>query len=157
MTAGRVFAIRLKRLRRTGHTARLVSVSIGDSAQASPARRVGALTDIALRARLSHWNLHSANEVAAVRKALAGERGEATLYEGWPALSSCWHFWHDFVGSRITRLEWSCEGCRTPAERQVGASAGETVPLPCKCGTLGRMTVGVEIPLAPKSLVRRTV
>lgn len=142
MTAGPVFAIRLRRLRRAGDAARLVAVSIADSGRNGVARRIGALTDVALRARISHWNLHSANQVAALRKALDGERGEATLHEGWPALADCWHFWRDFVGSKITRLEWSCAGCRNPAERQVGAIRGETVPLACKCGTVGRMTVG---------------
>jgi len=142
MTSASVFAIRLRRLRRAGDAARLISVSIADSGGKGVARRIGSLTDIALRARISHWNLHSANEVAALRKALDGEAGEATLYEGWPALANCWHFWRDFVGSQITRLEWSCDGCQSPAERQVGASVGETVPLACKCGTVGRMTVG---------------
>lgn len=142
MTAGPVFAIRLRRLRRLNDTARLISVSIADSGGKEVARRIGALTDIALRARLSHWNLHSANEVAALRKALDGKGGEATLYEGWPSLANCWQFWRDFVGSQIKRLEWSCEGCQSPAERQVGANRGETVPLACKCGTVGRVTVG---------------
>ena len=142
MKAGPVFAIRLRRLRRADDTARLISVSIADSGGKGVARRIGALTDIALRARLSHWNLHSANEVAALRKALDGEPGEVTLYEGWPAVGNCRHFWRDFVGSPITRLEWSCDGCQSPAGRQVGASRGETVPLKCKCGTVGRMTIG---------------
>lgn len=142
MTGGPVFAIRLRRLRRADDTARLVSVSITDPGGKGVARRIGALTDIALRARISHWNLHSANEVAALRKALEGERGEATLFEGWPGLADCWSFWRDFIGSQITRIEWSCDGCQNPAERQVGASRGETVPLACRCGTVGRVTVG---------------
>ena len=142
MNANPVFAIRLRRLRPAADAARLISVSIADSGGKGVARRVGSLTDIALRARLSHWNLHSANEVAALRKALDGEPGESTLYEGWPAFKSCWHFWRDFVGSQVTRLEWNCEGCQSPAERQVGASRGETVPLACKCGTVGRRTLG---------------
>ena len=145
MTASPVFAIRLRRLRRADDTARLIAVSIADSGGNGVARRIGALTDVALRARPSHWNLHSANELAALRKALDGERGEATLYEGWPALANCWHFWRDFVGSQIARLELSCDGCHSPAERQVGATPGETVPLPCKCGTVGRQTVGSRV------------
>ena len=140
MTAAPVFAIRLRRLRRADDAVRLISVSIAEGK--GVARRVGALTDVALRARLSHWNLHSANELAALRKALDSPPGEATLYEGWPALASCWVFWRDFVGSKMTRLEWSCDGCQSPAERQVGASRGETVPLLCKCGTVGLKTIG---------------
>jgi len=146
MKASPIFAIRLRRLRRADDTVRLLSVSIAASGGKGVARRVGALTDVALRARLSHWNLHSANEVAALRKALDGERGEATLYEGWPALANCWQFWHDFVGSQITRLEWSCEVCQSPASRDVGASRGETVTIACKCGAVGRVTVGSAAP-----------
>jgi hypothetical protein len=142
VTAGPVFAIRFRRLRRGDDAARLVSVTIADSGGKGVARRIGALTDIALRARLAHWNLHSANDLSAVRKTLDGDRGEATLYESWPALASCWHFWRDFVGSQITRLEWSCDGCQSPAGREVGAIRGETVPLACKCGTVGRVVIG---------------
>ncbi len=156
MTASPTFAIRLRRLRRASDTARLVSVSIADAGGKGVARRVGALTDVALRARLSHWSLHSANEVAALRKALDGDKGEATLYEGWPTLANCWHFWRDFVGSQITRIEWSCEGCQNPAARDVGAGHGETVPLACRCGAVGRLIVGSPAsPAGPRLSVYR--
>jgi len=137
-----VFAIRLRRMSGPADAARLISIYITEPGESGVARRMGALTDIALRGRLAHWNAHPANEVAALWKALATDGGEATVYEGWPQLMSCWRFWRDFVGSRVVRLEWSCDGCQAPAARQVGAKSGETVVLACRCGTASRMTVG---------------
>src|SRR6266542_6990571 len=141
MKTQQIFAIKFSRLPRVGDSAGLILLHIDTSNGAEPPRRIGALTDVALRGRLAHYDLHSANEVAAIRQALGQDRGQVTVYEGWSGLGSCLQFWHSFVGSQIRPVEWTCETCSAPNRADVGASVGETFPRACKCGKVKRITV----------------
>lgn len=111
--------------------------------------RVGSLTDAALRGRLAHFDAHSANELAAVRRALAMESGQTTVYEQWAGLAACLRFWHGFVGSQVQPLEWSCERCGTANREEVGASVGESLVRACRCGERIAITVKGR-PLTPE-------
>lgn len=136
MKTQQIFAIRLSRLPRVENTPGLILLAIDTSNGAGPFRRIGTVTDVALRGRLAHHDLHSANEVAAIRQALSQDHGEATVYEGWSGAGSCLQFWHGFGGSQIRPIEWTCEGCAKPQHQDVGASVGETFLHACKCGTV---------------------
>jgi hypothetical protein len=135
-----IFAIHFTRQPRVDELPGLVSLAIGRSPEAAPSRKIGALTDVALRGRLAHFDVHSANEVAAIRKALVADSGETTVYESWPALSSCLHFWQDFVGSRVRAVEWTCGRCAAVNRENVGSNVGETYSRACKCGRVTRIT-----------------
>jgi hypothetical protein len=135
-----VFAIHFTRQPRVDDLPGLVSLAIGASPEAAPSRKMGALTDVALRGRLAHFDVHSANEVAAIRKALVADSGQTTVYEGWPGLSSCLRFWQEFVGSKIRAVEWICERCAAVNRENVGSSVGETYSRACKCGRVKRIT-----------------
>jgi hypothetical protein len=140
------FAIQLTRLPKVDALPGLVLLSIDGSNGEKPARKVGALTDVALRGRLAHWNLHPANEVAALRKALSLDEGQVTVLEGWSGLASCLHFWSDFTGSQIRPVEWQCDQCAEVQKENVGAGVGETISLRCKCGTTKRITTQAYLP-----------
>jgi hypothetical protein len=146
MKAGQVFAIRFRRLPRVGGRPGLVALAINDSGGAKPPRKLGALTDAALRGRLAHWNLHSANEVAAIRQALRPDDGQITVHEGWAGLGNCLQFWHDFTGSHIRPVEWTCERCSAANRENVGSSVGETYSRACKCGKIKRITTTSYLP-----------
>ena len=103
-----VISIKFSRLPRVDETPGLVTLAIASDG-AAPPRRLGALTDVALRGRIAHYDLHGANEVAAIRAALRTDNGQITVRESWSGLNSCLHFWHDFVGSQIRPVEWTCE------------------------------------------------
>ncbi|HEY2797421.1 MAG TPA: hypothetical protein VGK26_05990 [Thermoanaerobaculia bacterium] len=141
MKAHQIFAIRFNRLPKVDNAPGLILLAIDTSNGASPPRRIGVLTDAALRSRLAHYDLHSANEVAAIRKALAQDRGQATTYEGWSGAGSCVQFWHDFVGSQIRPMDWTCEHCSALNQQNVGASVGEAFARACKCGKVKHITV----------------
>src|SRR6059036_686803 len=83
------FAIVLSRLPAVDNVPGLITFLVDAAEAASAPAKAGTLTDAALRSRLAHFDAHSANEVAAVRKALSVERGHATVYESWPALEGC--------------------------------------------------------------------
>jgi hypothetical protein len=140
MKAQQIFAIRFSRLPKVENAPGLILLSIDTSNGAGPLRKIGSVTDVALRGRLAHHDLHSANEVAAIRQALGQDHGQATVYEGWSGAGSCLQFWHGFAGSQIRPIEWACEGCAAPIRQEVGASVGETFLHACKCGTVKRTT-----------------
>lgn len=141
MSQGQSFAIRLRRLDSVGGAPGLIRLLVHPSEETRSLMRVGALTDVALRGRVAHFDLHPANEVAALRKALAVDSGQATLYESWSALGSCLQFWCGFVGSPIRRIEWTCEKCGKADGDLIGASVGETFLRSCACGALQKVVV----------------
>ena len=140
-----IFAIQFRRLPRVDGAAGLVLASIDTSNGASPPRKIGLLTDVALRGRLAHYDLHNANEVAAIRKALGQDNGRVTVYEGWSGLGSCLQFWHGFGGSQIQPVEWTCEKCTAANRADVGASVGEIFSRACKCGTVKKITTTARL------------
>lgn len=135
-----IFAIHFTRQPRVDELPGLVSLAIGASPEAALSQKIGSLTDVALRGRLAHFDMHSANEVAAIRKALVEDSGKTTVYESWPALSSCLRFWEEFVGSKVRSVEWICERCAAMNSENVGSSVGETYSRACKCGRVKRIT-----------------
>jgi hypothetical protein len=131
----------LSRLPRVENTPGLILLRVDASGGATPPTTVGTLTDAALRGRLAHFDLHSANEVAAVRHALAEDSGEATVYENWVALENCLQFWYGFTGSRIRIVAWTCDRCGKTGRQSIGGTVGETLTLLCACGQPLRTTV----------------
>ncbi len=146
MKTRQIFAIRFSRLPKVDDLPGLVLLAIEVSDGGAPPRKLGALTDVALRGRLAHFDLHSANEVAAIRQALRPDHGQFTVHEGWSGLSSCLQFWHDFTGSQIRPFEWTCERCAALNRASVGASVGETFSRACKCGKIKRITAAAHLP-----------
>jgi hypothetical protein len=140
-----VFAIEFRRLPRVEGAVGLVLASIDTSNGVSAPRKIGLLTDVALRGRLAHYDLHNANEVAAIRKALGQDNGRVTVYEGWSGLASCLRFWHSFVGSQIQPVEWICDKCAASNRTDVGASVGETFSRACKCGAVKKITTTARL------------
>jgi hypothetical protein len=138
------FALRLSRLPRVDETPGLVALSIS-GASGDESRKVGDLTDVALRGRLAHFGIHSANEVATIRRALQADDGQITVHEDWPGLDSCLKFWNDFTGSQIRLVEWTCE-CEALHRDNVGANVGETYSRGCRCGRVRRITTVTDIP-----------
>jgi hypothetical protein len=145
------FAIEFSRLPKVDDSAGLVFLTIGESDGEKAPRRVGALTDVALRGRLAHWNVHSANEVAAIRLALGREGGRITVEEAWSGLDSCLRFWHDFTGSQIRLVEWTCDRCARVHRESLGANVGETISRKCRCGTIKRLTTASPLVPIPKA------
>lgn len=146
MKTQQVFALKFSRLPKVDDSPGLVLLAIDASDGVGPPRKIGALTDVALRGRIAHYDLHSANEVAAIRQALRPDDGHVTVHEGWSGLGSCLHFWHDFVGSQIRPVEWTCERCAALNRENVGASVGETFSRACKCGKIKRITTAAHLP-----------
>lgn len=140
-----IFAIEFRRLPRVEGSVGLVLASIDTTNGASAPRKIGMLTDVALRGRLAHYDLHNANEVAAIRKALGQDNGRFTVYEGWSGLATCLRFWHSFVGSQIQPIEWTCEKCSASNRADVGASVGETFARACKCGAVKKITTTARL------------
>lgn len=141
-----IFALRLLRLPRVDDNPGLVALTISGSGAPEPGRKVGDLTDVALRGRLAHFGAHSAIEVAAIRRALQSDDGQITVHEGWPGLGSCLRFWIDFTGSQIRQVEWKCEQCEALHTDNVGANVGETYARRCRCGRTTRITTATDIP-----------
>src|ERR1700693_935709 len=77
------FAILLSRLPAVDNVPGLITFLVDATEAPSASAKAGTLTDAALRGRLAHFDAHSANEVAAVRKALASANGQITVYESW--------------------------------------------------------------------------
>jgi hypothetical protein len=140
MKTRQMFAIRFVRQPQVDGSPGLVALTIGGEPEAPPARKIGALTDVALRSRLAHFDVHSANEVSAIRKALNAEGGRTAVHEGWLGLSSCLEFWQNFAGSRIRTVEWSCEQCSAVNRENIGSNVGETYSRACRCGKVQRLT-----------------
>ena len=86
MKTQQIFALKFSRLPKVDETPGLIVLTIDASYGVEPPRMVGALTDTALRGRLGHYDLHSANELAAIRKALEPDSGEVTVHESWSGL-----------------------------------------------------------------------
>lgn len=144
--ARQVFELGLRRLPRVDQSPGLVMLTIDTSNGTRPPRKVGALTDAALRGRLAHFDLHSANEVAAIRQALRPDNGQVTVFETWSGLGSCLQFWHDYVGSQVRTVEWTCDHCSAINRLDVGASVGETYSRACRCGRVKQITTTSHIP-----------
>jgi hypothetical protein len=155
MRAQQILALKLCRLPAVDEAPGLILLMVDVSDGVDPPRQVGVLTDVALRGRLGHYDLHSANELAAIRKALQTESGQITIHETWSGLGSCLRFWHEFVGSQIRPVEWTCEGCAALNRQDVGSNVGETSSHSCKCGRVERITT--TSPLLPNSLRRPVV
>jgi hypothetical protein len=119
----------------------LISFQVDGSGGTRAPSRSGTLTDAALRGRLAYFDAHSANEIAAVRQALAIESGQATVYESWPALDGCLRFWYGFIGSVIRPIESTCDSCGKQNRESVGGSVGESFLRRCCCGHVSRITV----------------
>jgi hypothetical protein len=141
MAAPQTVAILLSRLPRIENSPGLILLRVNSSGGAGPPTTIGSLTDAALRGRLAHFDMHSANEIAAIRHALASDSGEATVYESWTALQSCLQFWYGFTGSQIRIMAWTCGACGKTRRESVGGTVGETFPLLCACGRTTRVTV----------------
>ncbi|MGH9316841.1 MAG: hypothetical protein ACRD1P_07025 [Thermoanaerobaculia bacterium] len=146
MNNEQTFAILLSRLPKVDDAPGLILLMVDASRGTKTPRRIGTLTDAAVRGRLAHFDVHSANEVAAIRQELKKDRGQATVYESWPSLNTCLQFWYGFVGSQIRPIEWLCESCGIPNRENVGGSVGESFLYVCKCGQTARITIAKQIP-----------
>lgn len=130
------FTIRLTRLPPAGTApglAGLIAVAV-QSPDRKRAARLGSLTDVALRSRLAHFDAHSANEIAALRRALASEGGEFLLIERWPGREACLRSWYGFTGAKMRLIEWTCEKCAASCRENAGGGPGELFLLVCACG-----------------------
>jgi len=145
--APETFAIVLSRLPAVDNRPGLISFLIDGVGGTRSAPRPGTLTDAALRGRLAYFDAHSANEIAAVRKALSADNGSAVVYESWPALDGCLRFWYGFVGSPIRPIESACEACGELNRGSVGGAVGESFLRRCGCGRVCRITVPNHMPL----------
>jgi len=141
MNVVQTVAIHLRRLPRIEKEPGLILLRVDTSQGREPPTTIGTITDAALRGRLSHHELHSANELAAVRHALTPESGETTVYESWPALETCLQFWHEFIGSRIRLVAWTCASCGKTSRESLGGSVGEIFARLCACGVVTRITI----------------
>jgi hypothetical protein len=141
LSARETIAIRLRRLPKVDQAPALIQLLVDTSRGAKPPARIGSLTDAALRGRLAHYDMHSANEVAAIRRALSADTGETTVYESWPAVETCLQFWYGFVGSQIRAITWTCEKCGASDRKNVGGTVGESFAWRCPCGQIQRATV----------------
>jgi hypothetical protein len=147
MKAARTFAIMLSRMPTIENVPGLISFLVDSSGGTRVPVKTGTLTDAALRGRLAHFDVHSANEIAAVRKALSTESGQVIVYESWPALDGCLRFWYGFVGSVIRPITWACEACQKENRDSVGGSVGESFLRRCDCGHVARVTVPNHRPI----------
>jgi hypothetical protein len=145
MRSTQVFTITLARLPAVEDKPGLILLKVGTPDGSRSPRRVGTLSDVALRGRLAQYDLHSANEVAAIRKALHQDGGQAVVRESWSGLGSCLQFWHSFVGSQIRTVEWACESCAAPQREDVGANVGESFLKACRCGKVNRVTIASRL------------
>lgn len=141
MTSFPTFAIRLSRLPGIEAASGLIQLMVDSSEVTESPTKIGVLTDAALRGRLAHFGAHSANEIAAIRKALAMESGAITVYEDWPGLDGCRSFWQGFVGSQIRPLAWTCDGCHASVYDEIGGTVGESFLRRCRCGEVARITI----------------
>ncbi len=141
LAAPQTFAILLSRVPRVENAPGLILLQVDGSQGADPPTTIGLLTDAALRGRLGHFDLHSANELAAIRHALSPEAGAVTVYEHWSGLETCLQFWYAFTGSQIRSMAWTCEACGKTGRDSIGGSVGETIPRLCGCGQATRVTI----------------
>jgi hypothetical protein len=119
----------------------LIAVAVEAPIGGKRLARLGSLTDAALRGRLAHFDAHSANEIAALRRALASEGGEFVLTERWPAREGCLRFWYGFIGSKMRPVEWTCEKCASPRRETAGGASGESLFFGCACGQVATFSV----------------
>ncbi|MGH9367707.1 MAG: hypothetical protein ACRD3M_08540 [Thermoanaerobaculia bacterium] len=157
MKTPQTFAILLSRLPRVENAPGLILLRVNASPGTEPPTRIGTLTDAALRGRLAHFDLHSANELAAIRHALSADSGQATVYEQWPGLDSCLQFWYGFTGSQIRLMAWTCEACGKTDRESIGGSVGETFLRLCVCGRATHVTVPKTIAGSPTVAALRHV
>jgi hypothetical protein len=135
------FGIFLTRLPKLDETPGLILLTVGTGGT-EPPTRIGVLTDSALRGRLAHFDLHSANEIAKIRQLLKTDSGQATLYEAWSGFESCLQFWYGFFGSQVRPVEWTCEKCAAANREDVASTAGEAFSRACACGQVKSITIG---------------
>jgi hypothetical protein len=148
------YAIGLSRLPRVDESPGLILLTVDSSGAAAAPRKVGVLTDAALRGRLAHFDAHSANEIAAVRRMLSLESGQATVYETWSSLKGCLGFWSGFTGLQIRPIAWTCDKCGAAGEDRIGGSVGESFPLLCPCGQVTKVCVPKYAPEMDPALRR---
>jgi len=126
-----VFEIELQRLPGVQPFAGMVSLTFRPLGAPGRAIRLGAVTDSALRARVAHFDVHSANEIAALRLALQPDGGRFALTESWSSRDACLRHWFGFLGSKLETVEWKCEKCGAEGVERVGRAVGEAVYLRC--------------------------
>ena len=150
----RTYAIGLSRLPRVDESPGLILLTVDSSDSAAAPRKIGVLTDAALRGRLAHFDAHSANEIAAIRRMLSLESGQTTVYETWSTLKSCLGFWSGFTGLQIRPIAWTCDKCGATGEDSIGGSVGESFPLLCPCGQVTKVCVPKYAPEMDPTLRR---
>lgn len=128
------FDIALQRLPSPAPWPGLIDLAVRRAGESGRAARLGSLTDAALRARLAHFDAHSANEIAALRKALQPEGGEFALTESWKDRDEFLRHWYGFLGSTVHSIEWKCDACGDAGIARLGRAAGETVHVRCARG-----------------------
>jgi hypothetical protein len=128
------FEINLRRLPGVEPLAGMVFLTFRAAGDTGRATVLGKLTDAALRARLAHFDAHSANEIAALRRAVATAGGEFSVRETWKDRDACLRHWYGFTGSRFQALEWKCEKCGDEGVERLGRTAGELVYVKCARG-----------------------
>jgi len=126
----------------------LIAVAV-ESPDRKRAVRLGSLTDVALRSRLAHFDAHPANEIAALRRALASAGGEFALTERWSERQACLHSWYGFTGAKMQLIEWTCEKCGAPCRESAGGGPGELFLLVCSCGHAASFPIPVVRPTVP--------
>lgn len=128
------FEIGLRRLPGIAPLAGMVSLTVRAAGDTSRATLLGKLTDAALRARLAHFDAHSANEIAALRRAMAAAGGEFLVTETWKDRDACLRHWYAFTGSKLQPVDWKCETCGEAGVERLGRAAGEVVHVKCAHG-----------------------
>jgi len=141
MNRSQAFAIRFTRLAGGSQQPGLIGLTVQAAGKSSREWRIGALTDAGMRGRLSHFNLHSANQLAAIRHLLSKEKAEASVEESWSGLETCVRFWRGFVGSQIRSLEWTCTDCEKSRREEIGGCVGESFSWVCECGSVNHVTI----------------
>jgi len=128
------FEIGLRRLQEIAPQPGMVSLTVRVAGATSGVAPLGKLTDAALRARLAHFDAHSANEIAALRRAMAAAGGESSVTETWKDREACLRHWDAFTGSKLNPVEWKCEACGDAGIERLGRAPGELVNVKCAHG-----------------------
>lgn len=128
------FDIALLRLPSPAPWPGLIDLTVRRAGENGRPARLGSLTDAALRARLAHFDAHSANEIAALRKALQPEGGEFALTESWKDRDEFLRHWYGFLGSMVHSTDWKCEACGDAGVERLARASGEVVHVRCARG-----------------------
>jgi len=128
------FEIGLRRLQDMTPLTGMISLTVREAGETGRATLLGKLTDAALRTRLAHFDVHSANEIAALRRAMAAPGGESSVTETWKDREACLRHWAAFTGSKLNPVEWKCEACGEAGIERLGRAPGELVHIKCARG-----------------------